>query len=145
MLLGPCRQYQSTFLCGFVQIGLKYLKKPSFNHFSWQKHLQADTLQLQNQYLHAFFSPLIFQTVKSASWHKLLQSSLGAKLCPGLHLLKSKPVSNAAHFQCSKSSANPSNPTDTIPDTPVWHHRNSAPNQAMEAPTGNQALLPPTL
>lgn len=41
-------------------MGLKYLKKLSFNHFSWQEHLQADTLQLQNQYLHAFF-PWYFQ------------------------------------------------------------------------------------
>lgn len=32
------------------------------------------------------FFPLIFQTVKLASWHKLLQCSLGAKICPGLHL-----------------------------------------------------------
>lgn len=32
-----------------------------------------------------FFS-LIFQTVKLASWHDLLQRSLGAKLCPGLDL-----------------------------------------------------------
>lgn len=85
-LLGPCRQYQGMGLCSFVQIGLKYLKKPSFNHFSWQKHLQADTLQLQNQYLRASLLHLIFQTVKLASWHKSLQCSLGAKLCPGLHL-----------------------------------------------------------
>lgn len=115
VLLGPCRQYQGTFLCSFIQIGLKYLKKPSFNHFSWQKHLQAGTLQLQNQYLCAFFPHLIFQTVKLASWHKSLQSSLGAKLCPGLHLWKPKPVRNTARFQCSKSSANPSNHADTIP------------------------------
>lgn len=115
VLLGPCRQYQGTFLRSFIQIGLKYLKKLSFNHFSWQKHLQAGTLQLQNQYLCAFFSHLIFQTVKLASWHKSLQSSLGAKLCPGLHLWKPKPVRNTARFQCSKSSANPSNHADTIP------------------------------
>lgn len=58
---------RARFLCIFVQIGLKYLKKPSLNHFSWQKHLQADTSQLQNQYLHVwFFFPIWY--FKQLNW-----------------------------------------------------------------------------
>lgn len=99
VLLGPCRQYQSTFLCGFVQIGLKYLKKLIYNRFSWQKHLQADTLQLQNPYLHAFF-PWYFKQLNwpvgtnyySAHWEP---SFARASIYKSLNLSVSQHIFNA--------------------------------------------------
>lgn len=101
VLLGPCRQYQSTFLCGFVQIGLKYLKKPIYNRFSWQKHLQADTLQLQNPYLHAFF-PWYFKQLNwpvgtnycSAHWEPRFAQ---ASIYKSLNLSVSQHVFNAVN------------------------------------------------
>lgn len=101
VLLGPCRQYQGTFLCSFVQIGLKYLKKPSLNHFSWQKHLQADTPQLQNQYIHAFSPPIwYFKQLNwlagtnhcSAHWEP---SFAQAPIYKSLKLSETRPIFNA--------------------------------------------------